>query len=80
MYDMSRLKADATAANGKTANGGDLGFEATLWSTADPFRGSMNAPEYKQRVLGLIFLKYISDAKSRTPIPRMGRIRRGDMF
>jgi type I restriction enzyme M protein len=47
----------------KKANGnGDLGFEATLWSTADQLRGSMDASEYKHPVLGLIFLKYISDA------------------
>jgi type I restriction enzyme M protein len=47
----------------KKANGnGDLGFEATLWSTADQLRGAMDASEYKHPVLGLIFLKYISDA------------------
>jgi len=46
----------------KKTNGGDLGFEATLWSTADQLRGSMDASEYKHPVLGLIFLKYISDA------------------
>jgi len=46
----------------KNKNGGDLGFEATLWSTADQLRGSMDASEYKHPVLGLIFLKYISDA------------------
>lgn len=40
----------------------DLGFEATLWSAADTLRGSMDASEYKHPVLGLIFLKYISDA------------------
>ena len=41
---------------------GDLGFEATLWATADQLRGAMDASEYKHPVLGLIFLKYISDA------------------
>jgi type I restriction enzyme M protein len=46
----------------KNGNGGDLGFEATLWSAADTLRGSMDASEYKHPVLGLIFLKYISDA------------------
>ncbi len=49
----------ASSANG---NGGDLGFEATLWSAADTLRGAMDASEYKHPVLGLIFLKYISDA------------------
>ncbi len=46
----------------KKTNGGDLGFEATLWSAADQLRGAMDASEYKHPVLGLIFLKYISDA------------------
>src|SRR5438067_11605728 len=39
-----------------------LGFEATLWGAADTLRGSMDAAEYKHVVLGLIFLKYISDS------------------
>jgi type I restriction enzyme M protein len=39
-----------------------LSFEARLWQTADALRGSMDAAEYKHTVLGLIFLKYISDA------------------
>jgi type I restriction enzyme M protein len=43
-------------------NGGPLGFEATLWSAADKLRGHMDAAEYKHVVLGLVFLKYISDA------------------
>jgi type I restriction enzyme M protein len=43
-------------------NGGDLGFEATLWLAADKLRNNMDAAEYKHVVLGLIFLKYISDA------------------
>jgi type I restriction enzyme M protein len=34
-----------------------LGFEATLWRTADNLRGSMDASEYKHVVLALIFLK-----------------------
>ncbi|MGO9571866.1 MAG: type I restriction-modification system subunit M [Desulfomonilaceae bacterium] len=45
--------------NGNSAN---LGFEATLWAAADKLRGAMDASEYKHVVLGLIFLKYISDA------------------
>src|SRR4051794_13092707 len=39
-----------------------LGFEAQLWAAADKMRGHMDASEYKHVVLGLIFLKYISDA------------------
>lgn len=41
-----------------TAN---IGFEETLWKSADKLRGSMDSGEYKHVVLGLIFLKYISD-------------------
>jgi len=39
-----------------------LGFEPQLWAAANALRGSMDAAEYKHVVLGLIFLKYISDA------------------
>ncbi|MBO9319346.1 MAG: SAM-dependent DNA methyltransferase, partial [Chloroflexus sp.] len=39
-----------------------IGYEAKLWLMADALRGSMDAAEYKHVVLGLIFLKYISDA------------------
>lgn len=44
-----------------TENTGNIGFEETLWKAADKLRGSMDASEYKHVVLGLIFLKYISD-------------------
>ena len=37
-------------------------FEAKLWQAADALRNNMDAAEYKHVVLGLIFLKYISDA------------------
>jgi len=37
-------------------------YEAKLWQMADALRGSMDASEYKHTVLGLLFLKYISDA------------------
>jgi type I restriction enzyme M protein len=40
----------------------DIGFEAKLWAAADALRNNMDAAEYKHVVLGLIFLKYISDA------------------
>jgi type I restriction enzyme M protein len=43
-------------------NGARVGYEAQLWQMADALRGSMDAAEYKHVVLGLIFLKYISDA------------------
>jgi len=38
------------------------GYRAELWRMSDALRGSMDAAEYKHVVLGLIFLKYISDA------------------
>ena len=43
-------------------SGATLGFEAKLWAAADALRNNMDAAEYKHIVLGLIFLKYISDA------------------
>jgi len=43
-------------------NGANLGFERELWQAADALRSNMDAAEYKHVVLGLIFLKYISDA------------------
>ncbi len=47
-------KQDSSSAN--------LGFERELWLAADALRSNMDAAEYKHVVLGLIFLKYISDA------------------
>jgi len=49
----SSKPADSTA---------NLGFEAKLWLAADKLRNNMDAAEYKHVVLGLIFLKYISDS------------------
>ena len=46
----------------KRDDGAIVGYEAELWRMADALRGSMDAAEYKHVVLGLIFLKYISDA------------------
>lgn len=48
--------------NSKASSGANLGFEAQLWKAADALRSNMDAAEYKHVVLGLIFLKYISDA------------------
>ena len=45
--------------NNHTAN---LGFEDKLWQAADKLRGHMDPSEYKHIVLGLVFLKYISDS------------------
>ena len=49
---MARKKKDNTA---------EIGFEQQIWSAADKLRGNIDASEYKNVVLGLIFLKYISD-------------------
>jgi len=46
-----------------------IGFEAKLWLTADKLRNNMDAAEYKHVVLGLIFLKYISDTAGKCRIP-----------
>ncbi|RYM12885.1 type I restriction-modification system subunit M [Sphingobium cupriresistens] len=53
-------KAKAAKASGNT--GGDLGFEADLFKAADKLRGNLEPSEYKHVALGLIFLKYISEA------------------
>ena len=45
-----------------TGNGGSLGFESELFKAADKLRGNMEPSDYKHVALGLIFLKYISDA------------------
>jgi len=54
-------KKTAKAKN-KNGNGAVLGIEAQLWQAADKLRGHLDAAEYKHVALGLIFLKYISDA------------------
>src|ERR1035438_5397203 len=50
-----------TPANSSSNSAFD-GLEAQLWAAADALRNNMDAAEYKHVVLGLIFLKYISDA------------------
>ncbi len=55
---MARQKSAATASSNSSAT---IGFEAKLWLAADKLRNNMDAAEYKHVVLGLIFLKYISD-------------------
>ncbi len=56
---MAKAKSKTKA---KKSNGGNLGFEAQLWATADKLRGNMEPSDYKHVALGFIFLKYISDA------------------
>lgn len=48
----------------KATGGSDLGFEADLFKAADKLRGNLEPSEYKHVALGLIFLKYISEAFS----------------
>ena len=45
----------------KNENTTSIGFEDAIWRAADKLRGNLNASEYEGVVLGLIFLKYISD-------------------
>ena len=56
---MARKASKKTQA---TDSGAVTGYESELWQMADTLRGAMDAAEYKHVVLGLIFLKYISDA------------------
>jgi len=58
---MGKKKRTTTGGRG-SGNGANLGFEAMLWLDADKLRNNMDAAEYKHVVLGLIFLKYISDS------------------
>ena len=50
------------------SSGATTGYEAKLWEMADALRGSMDAALYKHVVLGLIFLKYVSDAFEETRV------------
>ena len=62
-HGMTRRRSGKQGDVGATPNGGaTIGHEAELWAMADALRGLMDAAEYKHVVLGLIFLKYISDA------------------
>jgi type I restriction enzyme M protein len=59
--DAPKRGRNAKAKGGEPAEGEEK-LEATLWAAADKLRNNMDAAEYKHVVLGLIFLKYISDA------------------
>ena len=57
-----RSRKDAGASSGKNNKPStSLGFESKLWAMADKLRSNMDAADYKHIVLGLIFLKFISD-------------------
>lgn len=59
---MGRPKGSKNKPNtSKAANTQEIGFEEKIWQAADRMRGHIDASEYKNVVLGLIFLKYISD-------------------
>ena len=55
-------KTKAPKATQEKSSSANLGFESKLWLAADKLRGTMDSGEYKHVVLGLLFLKYISDA------------------
>ena len=55
---MARARSRRSSNN----NSANIGFEQKLWLAADKLRSNMDAAEYKHVVLGLIFLKYISDS------------------
>src|SRR5213596_746960 len=56
---MPPARSSRSSGNNSSAN---IGFEQKLWLAADKLRSNMDAAEYKHVVLGLIFLKYISDS------------------
>ena len=58
----TRRKRKKSAAKTESSGDGAADYRSELWRMADALRGSMDAAEYKHVVLGLIFLKYISDA------------------
>ena len=55
-------KQTTSIADAKSDSGAQTNHESEYWRMADALRGSVDAAEYKHVVLGLIFLKYISDA------------------
>lgn len=59
---MSNFKGDSVTMASTAGSGSDLGFEADLFKAADKLRGNIEPSEYKHVALGLIFLKYISEA------------------
>ena len=59
---MPKKKQKKKTKKNNSQQGASLGFEAKLFLAADKLRGSMDASEYKHVALGLVFLKYISDA------------------
>lgn len=71
---MTKTKKSKSEKKDSAAN---LGFEGKLWLAADKLRNNMDAAEYKHVVLGLIFLKYISDAFEEKHKELWGEVREG---
>ncbi len=67
---------------GKNIQHHDLNFEKELWAAADKLRGNIDVSEYKNIVLGLLFLKYISDAfyKRREELDALTRDQKNEDF
>ena len=59
---MASARRKSKSDKNSSGDGGNTDYRSELWKMADALRGSMDAAEYKHVVLGLIFLKYISDA------------------
>ena len=59
---MASARQNSKSDKNSSGDGGNTDYRSELWKMADALRGSMDAAEYKHVVLGLIFLKYISDA------------------
>ena len=62
MTTARQRRANTNPTTESSGNSASTGYESDLWRMADALRGSMDAAEYKHVVLGLVFLKYISDA------------------
>ena len=58
---LQKIKTKTENMAKKKENTTSIGFEDAIWRAADKLRGNLNASEYEGVVLGLIFLKYISD-------------------
>ena len=67
---------------GKTPKTAAASLEDALWASANQLRSSMDAAEYKHVVLGLIFLKYVSDVfeKQRLKLDALSRDETSDYF
>ena len=66
----------------KTSNGTNRSLESSLWDAANQLRSNMDAADYKHVVLGLIFLKYVSDVfvKRRAELERLTRDESTDYY